>query len=89
MKYRKIPIEIDAVQLNSQNLMECIQFAYPEISVIDHETLNAIKRSRFLTIETLDGDQKVMFGDYILKDVKGKFHSVRAEVFELVYQKVE
>ena len=37
-KYRKKPVIIDAIQLTSESLMDCIGFIYPDISVVDHPT---------------------------------------------------
>ena len=88
-KYRKKPVIIDAIQLTSESLMDCISFIYPDISVIDHPTLIAIRKNKFLYIETLEGDMKAQFGDYIIKGVQGEVYPCKPDIFEATYEKVE
>ena len=88
MKFRKKPVVIDAIQLTSENLMDCIGFVYPDISVVDHPTLIAIRKNKFLTIETLEGDMKAQFGDYIIKGVQGEFYPCKPDIFEKTYEVV-
>ncbi|RLL30722.1 hypothetical protein D9K80_15560 [Acinetobacter cumulans] len=88
-KYRKKPVIIDAIQLTSESLMDCISFIYPDISVIDHQTLITIRKNKFLYIETLEGDMKAQFGDYIIKGVQGEFYLCKPDIFEVTYEKVE
>ncbi|QSE47563.1 hypothetical protein JW980_06510 [Acinetobacter johnsonii] len=88
-KYRKKPVIIDAIQLTSESLMDCISFIYPDISVIDHPTLITIRKNKFLYIETLEGDMKAQFGDYIIKGVQGEFYPCKPDIFEATYEKVE
>lgn len=88
MKYRKKPVVIDAIQLNAKSVMDCIGFIYPDVSVVDHSTLIAIRKNKLLTIETLEGDMKAQFGDYIIKGVKGEFYPCKPDIFEATYEKV-
>lgn len=88
-KYRKKPVIIDAIQLTSESLMDCISFIYPDISVIDHPTLITIRKNKFLYIETLEGDMKAQFGDYIIKGVQGEVYPCKPDIFEATYEKVE
>ena len=88
-KYRKKPVIIDAIQLTSESLMDCISFIYPDISVIDHSTLIAIRKNKFLYIETLEGDMKAQFGDYINKGVQGEVYPCKPDIFLATYEKVE
>ena len=88
-KYRKKPVIIDAIQLTSESLMDCISFIYPDISVIDHQTLITIRKNKFLYIETFEGDMKAQFGDYIIKGVQGEVYLCKPDIFEATYEKVE
>ena len=87
-KYAKKPVVIEAIQLTSESLMECIGFIYPDISVVDHSTLITIRKNKFLTIETLEGDMKAQFGDYIIKGVQGEFYPCKPDIFHLTYDEV-
>lgn len=89
IKYRKKPVIIDAIQLTSESLMDCIGFLYPDISAVDHPTLIAIRKNKFLYIETLEGDMKAQFGDYIIKGVHGEFYPCKPDIFELTYEVIK
>lgn len=87
-KYRKKPVVIDAILLTSENLMDCISFIYPDVYAVDHSTLDQIRKNEFLTIETLEGDMKAQFGDYIIKGVQGEFYPCKPDIFEQTYELV-
>ena len=89
MKYRKKPVVIDAIQLTSENLMECISLVYPDVDVVEHSTLDKIRQNKFLTIETLEGDMKAQFGDYIIKGVQGEFYPCKPDIFLATYEVAE
>lgn len=89
MKYHKKPVVIDAIQLTSETLMDCIGFLYPDVSVVDHSTLIAIRKNKFLYIETLEGDMKAQFGDYIIKGVQGEFYPCKPDIFLATYEVAE
>lgn len=44
--------------------------------------------SERLRIKTLEGDQLVSWGDYIIKGVKGEIYPCRCDIFELTYERV-
>lgn len=89
MKYRKKPVVVDVIQLTSENLMDCIGFVYPDIGAADHPTLIAIRKNKFLTIETLEGNMKAQFGDYIIKGIQGELYPCKPDIFEATYEAVE
>ena len=85
-KYRKKPVVIDAIQLTDESLMDCISFVYPEYAVIEHSVLDIIRDRKYLYIETLEGDMKASFGDYIIKGVQGEFYPCKPDIFEATYE---
>ena len=85
-KYRKKPVVIDAIQLTDENLMDCLSFVYPEYAVIAHSILDAIRKQKYIHIETLEGDMKASFGDYIIKGVQGEFYPCKPDIFEATYE---
>lgn len=87
--YRKKPVVIDAIQLTSENLMDCIGFIYPDVSAVDHPTLIIIRKRKYLYIDTLEGDMRADFGDYIIKGVQGEFYPCKPDIFKLTYEVVE
>ena len=87
-KYRKKPVVINAIQLTNESVMDCISFVYPEYASIEPSILDAIRDQKFMHIETLEGDMKASFGDYIIKGVQGEFYSIKADIFQKTYDKV-
>ncbi len=81
-KYRKKPVVIDAIQLTNESAMDCISFVYPEYAAIEPSILDAIRDQKFMHIETLEGDMKVGFGDYIIKGVQGDFYTCKPDILK-------
>jgi hypothetical protein len=83
MKYRKKPVEIEAVQfiMELQDLKKLREFCPNNIN---YDGL----KDGVLYIETLEGDMLAHEGDYIIKGVKGEFYPCREDIFELTYEKV-
>jgi hypothetical protein len=79
MKYRKKPVEIEAIQLTEENIDKVMEFCGDEI--IHHPIAGTF-------IKTLEGTMKADKGDYIIKGVKGEFYPCKPDIFELTYEKV-
>jgi len=94
MKYRKKPVVIEAIQLlpNHQSIIECIEFVFSigmETSIIGMAaTINQTIENEGFLIDTLEGQMKASFGDYIIKGIKGEFYPCKSEVFNLTYEEV-
>jgi len=86
MKYRKKPVEIEAIQFNGSNLEEIKSFSGDVIkNQIIERRLNG---ENFIIIPTLEGEMKANKNDYIIKGVKGEFYPCKPDIFELTYEKV-
>ena len=77
MKYRKLPVEIEAVQWTGKNDEEISAFA---------GSSRYMTQEGDLMIHTLEGDHHALVGDYIIKGVKGEFYPVKEEIFWLTYE---
>jgi hypothetical protein len=75
-KYKKRPVEIEAVQLHMK--------LHNEIS--DWITVAHKFTPEGVIIETLEGEMLGCWGDYIVKGVKGEFYPVRRDIFHLTYE---
>lgn len=96
MKYRKIPVVVEAIQWTGENQREMFDFltnyektddymsASGEHFVIDH---NAVKGG--LVIKTLEGEHIASIGDYIIRGVAGEFYPCKPEIFEKTYERAE
>lgn len=83
MKYRKKPVEIEAIQWEGsiESEDEIMEFmGVNELEVNDMETS--------ITIYTLEGAMKAQVGDYIIKGVKGEFYPCKPDIFEMTYEEV-
>lgn len=83
MKYKKIPVEIEAwIWDGSVAILEkLVNMAEAKIVMTaDHKELK---------ITTLEGVMTANLGDYIIKGVKGEFYPCKPDIFKLTYEKVE
>jgi hypothetical protein len=78
-KYRKKPVEIEAIQYTEDNYSEIYAFLGKEDEGFMGE---------WFKIKTLEGDMIAHVGDYIIKGVKGEFYPCKPDIFELTYEKV-
>jgi hypothetical protein len=83
MRYRKKPLVIEAIQWTGENLREIV-YKFPNCfggSVVHHP--------EELLIETLEGDEIVSIGDYIIRGIKGEYYPCREDIFKESYEAVE
>lgn len=82
MKYRKKPVEIEAIQWTGDNYKEICDFVGQIPPYPDSERKDVI-------IETLEGDMLASVNDFIIKGVQGEFYPCKPDIFEATYEKVE
>ena len=76
-KYRKKPVEIEAVQWTGYNIKEIADFT---------EGNMAITEDNLLCIFTLEGIHLALVGDYVIKGIKGEFYPCKPDIFEQTYE---
>lgn len=81
MKYRKKPIEIEAIQYTGKNMREIVTFT--NCTEIEDDFLTSE-----LIIKTLEGNMHASVGDWIIKGVKGEFYPCKPDIFEMTYEEV-
>ena len=87
-KYRKKPVEIDAVQLhmfNMDSLIEQMRRDGYEVESFSQPPMRAISG---LKIKTLEGTMQANFGDWIIKGVQGEYYPCKPDIFEKTYDLV-
>ena len=93
-KYVKKPVEIEAIQLKENNIIEVFDFLdganYKETKSAEEleDFSKAMLEQGYIEIETLEGYMKASFGDYIIKGVKGEFYSCKPDIFQATYEEV-
>ena len=86
-KYRKKPVEIEAIQFTGDNFMEIKEWMGKSgsdrdlIPILDDET----KEVRGVTISTLEGDMIANVGDFIIKGVHNEFYPCKPDIFKKTY----
>ena len=86
MKYRKKPVEIEAVRFRRNNWNDILEFTNNTAhTLIIERGINGIATC---IIPTLEGQHIATEGDYIIKGVKGEFYPCKPDIFEMTYEKV-
>ena len=86
-KYRKKPVEIEAVHFADATLGtldEISEFMNQEQEIVFNDLVAEPK----IKIETLEGPMFASLGDYIIKGIKGEFYACKPDIFELTYDKL-
>lgn len=92
-KYRKKPVEIEAIQWTGDNFCEIRDFC----STINYHLSGGTSSSSGtvlihdktkLDIVTLEGTMTADSGDYIIKGVNGEFYPCKPDIFDKTYEQV-
>lgn len=92
MKYRKLPVEIEAKQWNGLNLQEIIDFVGDKLKYEIIDTAWQVGKGKpyvDMEIITLEGNMKVSEKDYIIKGVNGELYPCKKDIFNKTYKKVK
>lgn len=88
MKYRKKPVEIEAVQFKDdtpETIIELQRFMDQNI----HISYKGYPAKPKMVVETLEGTMYASVGDYIIKGVQGEFYPCKPDIFEATYDIVK
>ena len=95
-RFRKKPVEIEAVKWTGLNKAEITEFCSALVakedddslseSLIAFDTMPGVKGNLF--IKTLEGVHKAIPGDWIIKGVAGEFYPCKPDIFEQTYDAV-
>lgn len=84
MKYRKKPVEIEAVQFTRDNWSEIVSFTNGTAKDLTIERRPNGKCT--CIIPTLEGDHTATENDYIIKGVNGEFYPCKPDIFSKTYE---
>ena len=94
MKYRKKPVEIEALQWTGENHRQMFNFLGGEDD--EYMTASGInfyidfnKIDGGLIIKTLEGEHLATIGDYIIKGIKGEYYPCKPDIFEITYELIK
>lgn len=89
MKYRKLPVVVEAIQWKGDNLKEVIEMiglndSVKHLSWSEYEKL--ADENKKLKIFTLEGTMMASIGDWIIKGVNGEAYPCKPDIFEKTYE---
>jgi len=87
-KYRKIPVEIEAIVStgfpeSNREIIEWTKGSHTPAYMDNHP-----EHGPMLSINTLEGAHWVSPGDYVIRGVKGEFYACKPDIFNLTYERV-
>lgn len=83
-KYRKRPVEIEAVQWDGANYLITETFMKGSGAVVDQ----SYSKLGVILIPTLEGVMTAQVGDWIIKGTHGEFYPCKPDIFEQIYEEV-
>ena len=93
-KYIKKPMEVKAIQLKEDNIIEVFDFLdeanYKETKSAEEleDFSQRMLKQGYIEMKTLEGMMKASFGDYIIKGIKGEFYACKPDIFQATYEEV-
>jgi len=87
MKYRKKPIEVEAVQIDSYDydgMCDIIKWSNGEVASEEECEVGYL-----MAINTMEGRMLAKNRDYVIKGLQGEFYPCKPEIFEASYELVE
>lgn len=84
-KYRKRPVEVEAIQFDGWNWREVHQFMNDEPLWFTQD----FRKYEYILIRTLEGVMKASVGDYIIKGVHGEFYPCKPDIFRETYEDLD
>ena len=88
-KFRKKPVEIEAIQYTGKNDFLIGKWSndlvYPSPVLEPNEN----NPGSYLQIKTLEGVMTAIVGDWIIKGVKGEFYPYKHDIFLMTYDVVD
>lgn len=79
MKYRKRPVEVDAILYDGQNVVDCVKFA-------GQENVHQFGVGQPMVLRTLEGNITASIGDWIVRGVAGEVYPVKPDTFMKTYE---
>lgn len=88
MKFRKRPVEIEAMQFTGENGGEIIAFT-DGAARLESAACHGDGPPYLVTIDTLEGRMCAGRNDWIIRGVQGEFYPCKPDIFEATYEAVQ
>lgn len=86
--YRKLPVEVKAIQYAPDTLGECVQFLEDNGARYSIDCTGTNGKTEFMIV-TLEGSMTISMADYIVCGVKGECYPCKPDIFVKTYETVE
>ena len=89
MKYRKIPVEIEAFRLGIDFIPDWFMDKVSSNEIILHGKSTGFQHhdDTNADIQTLEGVMHANYGDYIIKGIQGEIYPCKPDIFEKTYER--
>lgn len=87
-KFRKKPVEIEAIHLADANVMRQAAKWCGGRYRWEEKPSDPTDVAYWIDIPTLEGVMRASQGDYLIKGVQGEFYPCKPDIFEQTYEKV-
>lgn len=87
MRFRKKPVEIEAIRWDGENVVEILEFTKKGSAGIGIEVCSSAG-STTIKIHTLEGVMTASVGDWIIRGVKGELYPCKDDIFMATYDAV-
>ena len=81
-KYKKLPVVIEAIQLNKDTVKDVFKFMGIKYSD------NLVGNNNSIYIHTLEGIMTASDSDFIIKGINGEFYPCKEDIFWKTYENV-
>jgi len=88
MKFRKKPVEIEAVQFTGDNGDAVVEFT-EGAGRLESAQCHGDGPPYLVLIDTLEGRMAAGRNDWIIRGVQGEFYPCKPDIFEATYEAVE
>ncbi len=87
MKFRKKPVEIEAIQLTEESIVDVLSWItnHQDVEIATNGDTGEVKG---IFIGTLEGQMLASMGDWVIQGVNGEFYPCKPDIFEKTYDKV-
>lgn len=89
-RYRKLPVEIDAIQWTGDNIIDVTAFMRPQepVYVNNLSHMNFTNADDLIGIQTPEGLVVANLNDWIIRGVAGKLYPCKPDIFAATYESV-
>ena len=94
MRYRKLPVEIEAIQwiIPFEGCLgtagDILDFCQGKANLVASLNMPNESDIQYIKIETLEGCMKANVGDWIIKGVNGEFYPCKPDIFVKTYESI-